>query len=132
MSHGLRRRFRGFKVNEEENVTCGGDRIDCDVPSYDRNCIDVEDKQRRGDLEWIGGNGDRYRRGSPLDSDREDGTKSIWLKDLLGQGKVHSGEEVPEWVRRELEFHWGVGCVKQSPWGWGKCYPPHQWNYLPM
>ena len=48
---------------------CSGDRIDHDVPSYDRNCIDVEDKQRRGDPEQIGGNGDRYRRGSPLNSD---------------------------------------------------------------
>ena len=47
---------------------CGGDRIDRDVPSYDRNCIGVEDKQRRGDPERIGGNGDRYRRGSPHDS----------------------------------------------------------------
>ena len=48
---------------------CGGDRIDCDVPSYDRNYIDVKDKWRRSDPEWIGDNGDRYRRGSPLDSD---------------------------------------------------------------
>ena len=103
---------------------CSGDRIDHDVPSYDRNCIDVEDKQRRGDPEQIGGNGDRYRRGSPLNSDQEDGTENIQLKDLLGQGKVHSGEEVPEWVRRELKCHWGVGCGKRSPWG--KHCPPHQ------
>ena len=47
---------------------CGGDRIDHDVPSYDRNYIDVEDKWRRGDLEWIDGNGGRYRRDSPHDS----------------------------------------------------------------
>ena len=47
---------------------CGEDRIDRDVPSYDRNCIGVKDKWRRGDLERIGGNGDRYRRGSPHDS----------------------------------------------------------------
>ena len=63
---------------------CGGDRINHDVPSYDRNHIDVKDKWRRGDLEQIGGNGDRYKRGSPLNSDREDGTESIQLKDLLG------------------------------------------------
>ena len=42
---------------------CGGDRIDHNVPSYDRSHIGVEDKRRRGDPEWIGGNGDRYRRG---------------------------------------------------------------------
>ena len=38
--------------------------IDRDVPSYDRSHIGVEDKQRRGDPEQIGGSGDRYRRGS--------------------------------------------------------------------
>ena len=54
-----------------------GDRIDCDVPSYDRSHIGVKDKRRRGDLEWISGNGDRYRRGSPLDSGREDDIESI-------------------------------------------------------
>ena len=47
---------------------CGGDRINHNVPSYDRSHIGVEDKQRRGDPEWIGGNGDMYRRGSPHDS----------------------------------------------------------------
>ena len=48
---------------------CGGDRIDHDVPSYDRNCIGVEDKWRGGDPEQIGGNVDRYRMGSPLNND---------------------------------------------------------------
>ena len=48
---------------------CGGGRIDHDVPSYDRSHIGVEDKWRRGDPEQIGGSGDRYRRGSPHDSD---------------------------------------------------------------
>ena len=48
---------------------CGGDRIDHDVLSYGRNCIGIKDKQRRGDLEWIGGNVGRCRMGSPLNND---------------------------------------------------------------
>ena len=47
---------------------CGGDRINHDVPSYDRNHIGIEDKQRRGDPEQIGGNRGRCRRDSPHDS----------------------------------------------------------------
>ena len=60
---------------------CGGGRIDHNVPSYDRSHIGVEDKWRKGDLEWIGGNGGRYRRGSPHDSGREDDIENIWLGD---------------------------------------------------
>ena len=48
---------------------CDGDRISHNVPSYNRSHIGVEDKWRRGDPEWIGGSGDRYRRGNPHDSD---------------------------------------------------------------
>ena len=48
---------------------CGGGRSNHDVPSYDRNCIDPEDKQRRHGPELISGNGDRYKRGSPHNSD---------------------------------------------------------------
>ena len=47
---------------------CGGDRISHNVPSYDRNHIGIEDKQRRGDPEWIDGSGGRCRRDSPHDS----------------------------------------------------------------
>ena len=63
---------------------CGGDRITHDVPSYDRSYIGVEDKQRRGDPEQIGGSGDRYRRGSPHHSGREDDIESIQLRGQQG------------------------------------------------
>ena len=56
---------------------CSGDRIDHVVPSYDRSHIGAEDKWRRGDPEWKGGNGDRYRRGSPLNCGQEDDIESI-------------------------------------------------------
>ena len=46
----------------------GGDRINHDVPSYDRNSIGSEDKWRKDGLARIGGNGGRCRMGSPLDS----------------------------------------------------------------
>ena len=46
----------------------GGDIINHDVPSYDRNYIGIEDKQRRGVPVRIGGNEGTCRRGSPLDS----------------------------------------------------------------
>ena len=55
----------------------GGDRIGHDVPSYDRNRIGSEDKRRKDVLVRIGGNGGRYRMGSPLDSGREDDIESI-------------------------------------------------------
>ena len=84
---------------------CSGDRIDCNVPSYDRNHIGVEDKWRRGDPEWIGGNGGRYRRGSPHNSGREDGIESIQLGGQQEQGKELLDKEAPEWGRREPECH---------------------------
>ena len=46
----------------------GGDRIDHDVPSYDRSHIGIEDKQRKDVLVQIGGNGGTCRMGNPLDS----------------------------------------------------------------
>ena len=109
---------------------CGGDRIGHDVPSYDRYCIGIEDKWRRGDPEWIDGSGGRCRRDSPHNSSQEDGTKSIQLKDLLGQDEGHQGEEVPEWVKREPACHWGVGCVEQHPWGLGWHCPLCLWSHL--
>ena len=36
----------------------GGDRIDHNVPSYDRNRIGIEDKRRKDVLARIGGNGE--------------------------------------------------------------------------
>ena len=75
---------------------CGGDRINHDVPSYDRSHIGVKDKWRRGDLEQIGGNGDRYRRGSPLNSSRKDDIESIWLRGQQGPDEELQDKEVPE------------------------------------
>ena len=94
---------------------CSGDRIDLNVPSYGRNHIGIKDKWRKGDMEWIGGNGGMCRRDSPHNSGQEDGTESIWLKDLQGQDKECQGEEVLEWVKREPKCHWGVGCVEWCP-----------------
>ena len=99
---------------------CGGGRIDCDVPSYDRSHIGAEDKQRRGDPEQIGGSVDRYRRGSPHDSGREDDIESIWLEGQQGLDKELLDEEVPEWERREPGYHLGVRYVEQRPWGPGR------------
>ena len=46
----------------------GGDRIDHDVPSYDRNRIGIEDKWRKDVLVWIGGSEGMCRMDNPLDS----------------------------------------------------------------
>ena len=54
----------------------GGDRIDHDVPSYDRNHIGIEDKRRKGVPVWIGGNGGKCRMDNPLDSGQEDDIES--------------------------------------------------------
>ena len=66
----------------------GGDRIDHDVPSYDRNHIGIEDKQRRDVPAWIGGNGGMCRMGNPLDSGREDDTENT-----LSRGQQERVEE---------------------------------------
>ena len=55
----------------------GGGRIDHDVPSYGRNHIGTEDKQKRGVLAWISGSEGMCRRGNPLDNGRDDDTESI-------------------------------------------------------
>ena len=75
---------------------CGGCRIGHDVPSYDRSHIGVKDKQRRGDLERIGGNRGRYRRGNPHNNGREDDIENIWLRGQQGLDKELQGEGVPE------------------------------------
>ena len=99
---------------------CNGDRIGHDVPSYDRSHIGVEDKQRRGDPEWIGGSGDRCRRGNPHDSGREDDIESIRLEGQQGLDEELQDEEVPEWERRETGYHLEVKYVEQHPWGQGR------------
>ena len=63
----------------------GGDRIDHDVPSYDRSRIGIKDKQRKDVPAQIGGNGGMCRMGNPLDSGREDDTKSTQSKGRQGQ-----------------------------------------------
>ena len=75
---------------------CDGGRIGHDVPSYDRSHIGVEDKQRRGGPERIGGSGDRYRRGSPHDNGREDNIESIQLEGQQGPDEELQDEGVPE------------------------------------
>ena len=58
------RRVQGYRKYHR----FGGDRIDHDVPSYDRNHIGIEDKRRRDILVRIGGSEGTCKRGSPLDS----------------------------------------------------------------
>ena len=99
---------------------CGGGRIDLDVPNYGSNCIGIEDKQRRDDPEWIGGSGGRYRKGSPHDSDQEDGIESTQLEGWQEWDEGHLGEEVSEWEKRERKCHWGVRCIEQYPWVQGR------------
>ena len=72
----------------------GGDRIDHDVPSYDRNRIGIEDKQRKDVPVWIGGNGGICRMGNPLDSGREDDTESTRLEGQREQVEGHQGKGV--------------------------------------
>ena len=99
---------------------CDGDRIGHDVPSYDRSHIGVKDKWWRGDPERIGGSGDRYRRGSPHDSGREDDIESIRLRGQQGPDEELQDKEVPEWERREPRYHLGVRYAEQHPWGQGR------------
>ena len=66
------RRVQGYR----KYYRFGGDRIDHNVPSYDRNHIGIEDKRRRDDLAWISGNGGTCRMDNPLDSGGEDDTES--------------------------------------------------------
>ena len=66
------RRVQGYR----KYYRFSGDRIDHDVPSYDRNCIGIEDKRRKDVPAWIGGSEGMCRMGNPLDSGREDDTES--------------------------------------------------------
>ena len=71
-----------------------GDRIDHDVPSYDRNHIGIEDKWRRDVPAWISGNEGMCRRGNPLYSDRDNATENIQSEDQQERVEVRQGEEV--------------------------------------
>ena len=91
----------------------GGDRIDHDVPSYDRSHIGIEDKQRKDVPARIGGNEGMCRMGNPLDSGREDDTESTRSKGQQGQAEEHRGEEVSEWGRRVHACRPGGECVER-------------------
>ena len=93
----------------------GGDRIDHDVPSYDRNRIGIEDKRRKDVPVRIGGNGGKCRMGSPLDSGREDDIESTQLGDQREQVEGHQGKGELEWGRRVCACHQGGGCVGLYP-----------------
>ena len=92
-----------------------GDRIDHNVPSYDRSRIGIEDKQRKDGLAWIGGNGGKCRMDSPLDSGREDDIESTPLGGQQEQVEGCQGEGVPEWERRVYVCHQGGECVGLYP-----------------
>ena len=67
----------------------GGDRIDHDVPSYDRSRIGIEDKRRKDDQARIGGSGGKCRMDSPLDSGQEDDIESTPLEGQREQVEGH-------------------------------------------
>ena len=80
-SDSHQRHVQGYRKHHR----LGGDRIDHDVPSYDRSHIGIEDKRRKDDQVRIGGNGGKCRMGNPLDSGQEDDTESTRSKGLQGQ-----------------------------------------------
>ena len=90
----------------------GGDRIDHDVPSYDRNRIGIEDKRRKDVLVRIGGNGGMYRMDSPLDSGREDDIESTLSRGQQEQVEERQGEEELEWGKRVCGCRRGGGCAE--------------------
>ena len=92
-----------------------GDRINHVVPSYDRNRIGIEDKQRKDVLARIGGNGGMCRMGSPPDSGREDDIESTLLGDQREQVEGRQGEGVLKWGRRVCAYHQGGRCVGLYP-----------------
>ena len=75
------RRAQGYR----KYYRLGGDRIEHDVPSYDRSRIGTEDKRRKDGQVRIGGNGGRCRMDSPLNSGQEDDTENTRLKGQQGQ-----------------------------------------------
>ena len=82
------RRAQGYR----KYYRFGGDRIDHNVPSYDRNRTGIEDKQRKDVPVRIGGNGDMCRMDNPLNSGREDDIESTLSKVQREQGEERQGE----------------------------------------
>ena len=105
------RRAQGYR----KYYRFGGDRIDHNVPSYDRSHIGTEDKRRKGGQARISGNGDKCRMDSPLDSGREDDIKSTQLGDQREQVEGCQGKGVPEWERIGCASHQGGECVGLYP-----------------
>ena len=99
---GKQRRKRNIQLDSHQQhvqgyckyYRFGGDRINHDVPSYDRNHIRIEDKQKRDVPVWISGNEGMCRRGNPLDSGRDNDTENTRSEDLQERVKAHQGEEV--------------------------------------
>ena len=77
-----------------------GDRINHNVPSYDRNHIGIEDKWRRDVPAQISGNGGTCRMDNPLDSGQEDDTENTLSGDQQERVEECQGEEVSEWGKR--------------------------------
>ena len=102
------RRAQGYR----KYYRFGGDRIDHNVPSYDRNHIGIEDKWRKGVPAQIGGNGGMCRMDNPLDSDREDDIESTPSEGQREWVEGRQGEGVPKWGKRVFECHRGGGCVE--------------------
>ena len=93
----------------------GGDRIDHNVPSYDRSCIGIEDKRRKDGQAQIGGSGGKCRMDSPLDSGREDDTESTPSEGQREQVGGRQGEGVLEWERKVYACHQGGEYVGLHP-----------------
>ena len=91
----------------------GGGRINHDVPSYDRNHIGIEDKRRKDVPVWIGGSEGMCRMDNPLDSGREDDTKSTQSEGRQEQAKECRGKGVSEWGRRVHECRQGGEYVER-------------------
>ena len=105
------RRGQGYR----KHYRFGGDRIDHDVPSYNRNRIGSKDKRRKDVLARIGGSEGKCRMGSPLDSGREDDIESTPLGDQREQVEGRQGEGVLEWERRVCVSHQEGECVGRYP-----------------
>ena len=90
----------------------GGDRINHNVPSYNRNRIGIKDKQRKDVLAWIGSNEGMCRMGNPLDSGREDDTESTLSEGQQEQVEGRQGKGVFKWGKRVHECHQGGEYVE--------------------
>ena len=91
----------------------GGDRIDHDVPSYNRNHIGIEDKRRKGVPVRIGGNGGMCRMDNPLDSGQEDDIESTPSEGQWERVEGRQGKGVFEWGKRVHECHQGGKYVER-------------------